>query len=129
MAIYYDNRTTLQPYVYDGNTGKHIPVEVKEESFDTLGGFEATLTVKNPIDYWRLFHNDIKKIIFNPPATIVYWYDGDKTVVKCRKDEIFDWEKGLAMAISKHYLGCSFKKEFKEGQKVWDEWKEKEEKE
>lgn len=46
----------------------------------------------------------IKKVIFNDPATIVFWSDGTKTVVKCH-DEVFDPEKGLAMAISKKALG------------------------
>ncbi len=45
----------------------------------------------------------IKKVIFNPPATIVFWNDGTKTVVKAQ-NEAFDWEKGLAMAICKKYL-------------------------
>lgn len=47
----------------------------------------------------------IEKIIFNDPATIVFWKDGTKTVVKCGEDDIFDPEKGLAMAISKKALG------------------------
>ena len=47
----------------------------------------------------------IKNVIFNPPATIVFWNDGTKTVVKCQNDEVFDAEKGLAMAISKKYFG------------------------
>jgi hypothetical protein len=46
----------------------------------------------------------IKKVIFNPPATVVLWEDGTKTVVKAQ-DEDFDPEKGLAMAISKKALG------------------------
>lgn len=46
----------------------------------------------------------IKNVIFNPPATIVLWSDGTKTVVKADK-EAFDPEKGLAMAISKKALG------------------------
>lgn len=45
----------------------------------------------------------IKNVIFNPPATIVFWKDGTKTVVKAQ-GETFDPEKGLAMAISRHYL-------------------------
>lgn len=40
----------------------------------------------------------IKDVIFAPPATIVYWSDGSKTVVKCS-------EKGLAMAIAKRCGG------------------------
>jgi len=46
----------------------------------------------------------IDQVIFNDPATIVYWKDGDKTVVQAR-DEAFDPEKGLAMAISKKAMG------------------------
>lgn len=42
----------------------------------------------------------IKKVVFNNPATIVFWEDGTKTVVKAY-DEEFDKEKGLAMAIIK----------------------------
>lgn len=45
------------------------------------------------------------KVIFNKPATIVYWLDGSKTVVKAQNDEPFDPEKGLAMAIAKKALG------------------------
>lgn len=45
-----------------------------------------------------------KKIIFNPPATIILWVDGDKTVVKCSKNEIFDPEKGIAMCMLKKLL-------------------------
>lgn len=50
---------------------------------------------------------EIKKVIFNNPATIVFWADNTKTVVKCGEDEMFDPEKGLAMAISKKALGNS----------------------
>lgn len=46
----------------------------------------------------------IEKVIFNDPATIVFWRDGSKTVVKA-KDEPFDKEKGLAMAIAKNVYG------------------------
>ena len=46
----------------------------------------------------------IERVIFNDPATIVFWKDGTKTVVKAT-NEPFDKEKGLAMAISKKYFG------------------------
>ena len=46
----------------------------------------------------------IKNVIFNDPATIVFWSDNTKTVVKAQ-DELFDPEKGLAMAICKRALG------------------------
>ena len=47
----------------------------------------------------------ISDVIFNDPATIVFWADGTKTVVKCQKGETFDPEKGLAMAIAKKIYG------------------------
>jgi len=46
----------------------------------------------------------IKEVIFNNPATIVFWNDDTKTVVKADNDA-FDPEKGLAMAIAKKFLG------------------------
>ena len=49
--------------------------------------------------------DDINKVIFNPPATIVYWADGTKTVVKTQNDEKFDKEKGLTMAYFKKMHG------------------------
>lgn len=46
----------------------------------------------------------ISKVIFNDPATIVFWADGTKTIVKA-VNEPFDKEKGLAMAICKKIFG------------------------
>lgn len=46
----------------------------------------------------------IKEVIFHDPATIVYWEDGTKTVVKCQGEE-FDKEKGLLAAIAKKAYG------------------------
>ena len=51
---------------------------------------------------------DIKYVIFNDPATIVFWSDGTKTVVKAN-NESFDEEKGMAMAISKRAFGNTSK--------------------
>ena len=57
----------------------------------------------------------IKNVIFNSPATIVFWTDGSKTVVKCNAKEEFDPEKGMAMAIAKRCANNSddFYKEIK----------------
>lgn len=55
----------------------------------------------------------IKKVHFNDPMTIVIWSDGTKTIVKAKNEE-FDPEKGLAMAIAKKAMGnkYSYIKEF-----------------
>lgn len=47
----------------------------------------------------------IAEVIFHDPATIVIWRDGTKTVVKAQDGEMYDPEKGLAMAICKKVMG------------------------
>ncbi len=47
---------------------------------------------------------EVKKVIFNAPATIVIWADGSKTVVKAENED-YDPEKGLAMAVVKKVYG------------------------
>lgn len=67
---------------------------------------------------------EIQNVMFNDPATIVFWADGTKTVVKAVYDE-FDPEKGLAMAIAKKALGNKGKY-FNTIKKWRDEYLEKE---
>ena len=47
----------------------------------------------------------IKNVIFNYPATIVFWNDDTKTVVKCDERDKFDPEKGITMAFFKKMHG------------------------
>ena len=44
---------------------------------------------------------DFEDIIINPPATIVKWDDGTKTVVKCQNGDVYDDEKGIALCFMK----------------------------
>ena len=59
----------------------------------------------------------LKKVIFNDPATIAFWSDGTKTVVKAQPGDIFDPEKGLAMVIAKK--ACGNKGNYYNGFKDW----------
>lgn len=47
---------------------------------------------------------EIERVIFHDPATIVYWKDGTKSVVKAHNEK-FDKEKGLLAAIAKKVYG------------------------
>lgn len=51
---------------------------------------------------------EIKRVIFNGPATIVFWSDNTKTIVKCMEGEEFDEEKGIAMAFMKKLYGKGY---------------------
>lgn len=86
---------------------------------------EATLSI--PLDEFKRLCNDmgfvestrlfgaligsnykkprIRKVIFNPPATIVLWQDGTKTVVKCQEGDLYSKRMGLALCIAKKTLG------------------------
>lgn len=54
---------------------------------------------------------DIKvtKVIYHNPATIVFWSDGTKTVVKCDKNDTYDPEKGFYIACAKKLFGNNYK--------------------
>lgn len=47
----------------------------------------------------------IERVVFNDPATIVFWKDGTKTVVKCSKGDTFSKESGIAMCFMKKMYG------------------------
>ena len=111
--------------------GTKIPVTIDyiETTVDTFPKFEGHVTGtakvsyrslddirEVPINIYRNILNstygigslripEIKNVIFNDPATIVFWDDGTKTVVKCQDGDEFDPEKGLAMAIVKKAYG------------------------
>nr|DAU44373.1 MAG TPA: hypothetical protein [Caudoviricetes sp.] len=55
---------------------------------------------------------DIKRIVVNGPATIVWWNDGTKTVVKISNDDGWDPYAAVAYALAKKHFGTNsaFKK-------------------
>lgn len=62
---------------------------------------------------------EIAKVMFNNPATIVFWADGTKTVVKCMEGQEFNEYYGVACAIMKRFFGnnskaSAFVEKFKE---------------
>lgn len=75
-------------------------------------GIDQTLMLK--VYDWRYGGNfetqnriipDIKKVIFNGPATIVFWDDNTKTVVKCSDGDIYDKRVAILYAIGKKMYG------------------------
>ena len=111
---YEDYRSTASSTVGRSITYNFDKSEVTPKGVDVIGILKQCLNAR----YGRQafvekiavttnkanMHGQIKKVVFNNPATIVIWADGTKTVVKC-DGERFDPEKGLAMAITKKLLG------------------------
>ena len=48
-----------------------------------------------------------EKVIFSGRATIAFWPDGTKTVVKCKIGDFWDQQTGIAMAVLKKLYGTS----------------------
>lgn len=82
------------------------PIEYLQYRYNNYTGDEVVLTLENWV---------IEKVIFNDPATIVFWKDGTKTVVKCQDGDTYNKELGLAMCCSKKLFGNkgNFNKVFK----------------
>lgn len=57
----------------------------------------------------RKLEDLISKVIVDPPATVIYWKDGTKTVVKCSDEDLdagrMTPEAGIVYAIAKKVLG------------------------
>ena len=95
------------PELYPTNTFKPIDIDITLSSRPTTAKKEE---IKKPVDSFETKHSTnrrvkIKDVIFSDPATVVFWSDGTKTVVKTRGGEKYDKEKGLAMAIIKKITG------------------------
>ena len=66
----------------------------------------------------------VKRIVYNNPATIVFWQDGTKTVVKCMDGEPFDKYAGFCAALVKKAFGSTSKAKKVAGAKKKDEVEE-----
>lgn len=65
----------------------------------------------------NLISSRIDHVKFSGPATIIFWKDGTKTIVKCTEEDELNCETGIAMATLKKVLGdgyVPYKKKVKE---------------
>jgi hypothetical protein len=101
-----------------------MPTNFSRSLIDFLGGFPFDMYFYNEEEKedkgeetMQVIDLKIKKVIFNNPATIVYWEDGTKTVVKVAEGDVFDEEAGVAMAHMRKIYGN--RKNFKHKLKAW----------
>lgn len=78
------------------NAGICEKEELRKEIHDKMKFFrDKVAETKN------FYSLNVSKIIFNPPATIVFWEDGTKTVVKCAAEDEFNEYYGFLAALGK----------------------------
>lgn len=70
----------------------------KEELRKEILSKMATIKLAETKNFYSL---NVSKIIFNPPATIVFWEDGTKTVVKCAAEDEFSEYYGFLASLGK----------------------------
>ena len=88
---------TFKPIDIDLIFSYRPTTDKKEETKKPVDSFETKQSTNRRVK--------IRDVIFSDPATIVFWNDNTKTVVKARGGEKYDKEKGLAMAIIKKITG------------------------
>lgn len=86
--------------LYDDYIDTNVSIYMDIEEFKRFCGVYSHIP-----NFVSRYNDQIKKVIFNDPATIILWKDGTKTVVKCAEGETYDPEKGFAMAFIKHHMG------------------------
>lgn len=134
-------------YVKQGKRkdGDVMPLNDIKVTFDGRTYNASAATLKEPYNTWPRLEVDvyldpiyrcdnspktptITNVIFNPPATIVFWSDNTKTVVKADTNlEAYDPEKGIAMAVSRKMLANNkrdYYNTFKHWLKKWNKQKE-----
>lgn len=99
--------------VWNDDSYSKLPLSYRRDNIDAFlyyikGSNKSPSANKEADERSYYMHYDIRRHIknvkFNPPATIVFWTDNTKTVVKCSGED-YDPEKGLAMCICKKVLG------------------------
>lgn len=81
---------------------KDIMKDKAKEAEETLKK-EVEKKKRKAID--KFANETIKNVYFNDPYTVIIWKDGTKTIVKCQPGDVYDKEKGFALAILKHLSG------------------------
>ena len=119
-ALYRENVCTLiltREYgaCYQGRPVDRLTIEKfvkKTPNLDWPTAY-ASQDVNATREIYRTFQITPEKVIFNDPATIVFWKDGTKTVVKCMEGDIYNPEVGLAMCFCKKVFDKKYHKFFK----------------
>lgn len=91
---YHDNKIEIKPR----NRCYIDPIAHTKE----LNEFDPISRTKNIREWYGLLYDKyfkIKRIICDGPATIIFWNDGTKTIVKAQDE--FDYEKGILYAALK----------------------------
>lgn len=95
-CIYIGDEALSEKPKADKRTTKKCNTSVKRKDENIKDGFGFSLPLP-----------PIRRILFNDPATIVFWGDDTKTIVKCMKGEKYERYAGFAAACMKKLFGST----------------------
>ena len=115
-SISINNNNGYTYRVSDGIPFIEMTAEINSGAWDLLIG--------KPANKSKPAAPSVKRIVYHDPATIVFWQDGTKTVVKCMDGEPFEKYAGFCAALAKKVFGSTSKAKKVAGAKKKDEVEE-----
>lgn len=102
---YYNDRD-VEDFILDilANLNKNNP-DINKVIFKDDRPKLEKLNRKNEKKFKPLYCPEIKDVMFNPPATIVWFEDGSKTTAVAGHGDKYDKEVGLSVCMLKRVLG------------------------
>lgn len=84
--------------------------DTRDMYVEGLRDTDIDFSAKDYEPYFRMIFGrlQVKKVIANPPATIVLWDDGTKTVVKCQDGDEYDKLTGALLCVAKKAFGRNY---------------------
>ena len=90
---------------YDDEMLHFLLKEIEEKKAKETDEKLKALEKKSRRDFIKFITNSIREVKFHDPHTIIFWKNGDVTRIKCQDGDIYDKEKGFAIALLKYLLG------------------------
>lgn len=103
----WDDISVLYDGAHAGKSDKNKEENKMATTYDAKTGKKYYDYTQASAAYRSAF--GIDKVVYSPPATIVFWKDGSKTVVKCSENDVFDPLAGIAFALMRKVYGKEYR--------------------
>lgn len=82
-------------------------MEAIHSATGTTAAGAVSTTLTDGVLVVKVASRDVRpeKVVFNPPATVVVWDDGSKTVVRCDEEDMYDEREGFLLCCAKRLMG------------------------
>lgn len=96
---------SINSYIINPSRGTFSFLDGIDETSEMIAQNKGNHLPKQP----PTIHLNVKRVLYHNPATIVFWNDDTKTVVKCMSGEPFEKYAGFCAALAKKVFGSTSK--------------------